>query len=74
MIERKGLFVYFEKKEALDRLDKNIVRVFYVSEKEQYALIYFDKNRFNQVVEMIKRNKLITSYQDALTDVEKYSF
>ena len=74
MIERKGLFIYFDNMDALNRLDKNLIHVLYSSEKEQYALIYFDKNRYNQVVENLKKNKNITSYEDALTDVEKYNF
>ena len=74
MIERKGLFVYFEDSKALDKLDKSIVNIFYVSEKEKYALIYFDSNRIRQVIDSISKNPDIISYEDALTDVENYSF
>jgi len=74
MIERKGLFVYFENVEVLDKLDKSIVNIFYVSEKEKYALIYFDSNRYRGVTEFLKRQEGITSFEDALTDVENYKF
>ena len=40
MIERKGLIVYFDNKEALNALDKNIVNIYYVSDKNNYAIIY----------------------------------
>ena len=33
MIERKGLIVYFEDKEVLNKLDKNVVNIYYVSER-----------------------------------------
>ena len=38
MIERKGLIVYFENEEVLNKLDKNIVNIYYVSKKNKYPL------------------------------------
>jgi len=51
-----------------------LVNLFYVSEKEKYALIYFDVNKKKAVIDALKKNPGITSFEDALTEVDKYQF
>ena len=56
MIQRKGLIVYFENKEVLEKLDKTVVNIYYVSEKNKYAIIYCDLNinKFHIIYKQIK--------------------
>ena len=74
MIERKGLLVYFDEKEVLEKLDKSIVRVYYVSEKEKYAVIYCDLNRYKPLCNQLSQLKGIVSFEDLQNDVEANSF
>lgn len=74
MIERKGLIVYFEDKEVLEKLDKSIVRIYYVSEKEKYAIIYCDLNRYKPLCNQLSQTQGIISFEDALNNVEANSF
>ena len=74
MIERKGLIVYFDNKEALNALDKNIVNIYYVSEKNNYAIIYCDLNRYKPLCATLSQTKGIVSFEDSLLEVEKNSF
>lgn len=74
MIERKGLAVYFNDPNGAKALDKNIIDLYYYSERNNYAVIYFDKNRENQVVEQLKQNRNVESFTDILSGVENYSF
>ena len=74
MIERKGLIVYFEDKEALNALDKNVVNIYYVSEKNKYAMIYCDLNRYKPLCATLSQTPGIVSFEDSLLEVEKNSF
>ena len=74
MIERKGLLVYFEEKDVLEKLDKSIVRIYYVSEKEKYAVIYCDSNRYKPLCNQLSQLKGIVSFEDLKNDVEANSF
>ena len=74
MIERKGLIVYFEEKSVLEKLDKTVVRVYYVSEKEKYAIIYCDMNRYKPLCNQLSQLKGIVSFEDCNNDVESNSF
>ena len=74
MIERKGLIVYFEEKEVLEKLDKSVVRIYYVSEKEKYAIIYCDLNRYKPLCNQLSQTQGIVSFEDLLNNVEANSF
>jgi len=74
MIERKGLIVYFEDKSVLDKIDKNIVNVYYVSEKNNYAIIYCDLNKYKPLCAQLSQMPEVTSFEDSLLEVEKNSF
>ena len=74
MIQRKGLIVYFEKKEALKALDKSIVNIYYVSEKNNYAVIYCDSNRYKPLCAQLKSLPGIVGFEDSLFEVEKNEF
>lgn len=74
MIERKGLIVYFENKEVLDKLDKNIVNIYYVSERNNYAIIYCDLNRYKPLCSQLSTMKGIISFEDSMSNVEANSF
>ena len=74
MIERKGLIVYFDDQNALSQLDKSIFNVYYVSKKENYAVIYFDANRYKQVIEIIGKIKGIVSFADCENEIGTFSF
>ena len=74
MIERKGIIVYFEDKEVLNTLDKSIVNVYYVSEKQNYAVIYCDANRYKPLCAKLSHTPGIISFEDSLLEVENNSF
>ena len=74
MIERKGLIVYFENKEVLNKLDKNIVNIYYVSERNNYAIIYCDLNRYKPLCSQLSAMKGIISFEDSMSNVEANSF
>ena len=74
MIQRKGIIVYFEKKEVLDKLDKSVVNIYYVSEKNKYAIIYCDLNRYKPLCNQLSQMKGITSFEDSMNNVEDYGF
>jgi uncharacterized protein YlbG (UPF0298 family) len=74
MIERKGLIVYFENKEVLNKLDKNIVNIYYVSERNNYAIIYCDLNRYKPLCSQLQSMKGIISFEDSMSNVEANSF
>ena len=74
MIERKGLIVYFENKEVLNTLDKSIVNIYYVSEKQNYAIIYCDLNRYKPLCAKLSQTSGIISFEESLLEVEKNSF
>ena len=74
MIQRKGIIVYFTDKEVLKELDKTIVNIYYVSEKNNYAMIYCDSNRYKPLCAQLKGIKGITGFEDSLFEVEKNEF
>lgn len=74
MIERKGLIVYFENEEVLNKLDKNIVNIYYVSKKNKYAIIYCDLNRYKPLCQQLASMKGIVSFEDSQNEVEANSF
>lgn len=74
MIERKSMIVYFEDKEVLNKLDKSIVNIYYVSEKNKYAVIYCDLNRYKPLCATLTKLEGITGFEDSLLEVEKNSF
>ena len=74
MIERKGMIVYFQDEKALNKLDKFLVNVYFVSHKNNYAIIYFDAKKYKNVVENISHIKEIISFEDALNNIGDYSF
>ena len=74
MIERKGLIVYFNDKEVLKSLDKTVVNIYYVSEKNNYAVIYCDSNRYKPLCAQLKSLSGITGFEDSLFEVEKNEF
>jgi uncharacterized protein YlbG (UPF0298 family) len=74
MIERKGLIVYFENKEVLNKLDKNVVNIYYVSERNNYAIIYCDLNRYKPLCSQLQSMKGIISFEDSMSNVEANSF
>ena len=74
MIQRKGLIVYFEEKEVLEGLDKTIVNIYYVSEKNKYAVIYCDLNRFKPLCAQLSQMKGILSFEESMNNVEDNSF
>ena len=74
MIERKGIIVYFENKDVLDSLDKSIVNIYYVSEKQNYAVIYCDLNRYKPLCSQLQTMKGIISFEDSMSNVEANSF
>lgn len=73
MIERKGLIVYFEDKEVLNKLDKNVVNIYYVSERNNYAIIYCDLNRYKPLCSQLQTMKGIISFEDSMSNVEANS-
>ena len=74
MIERKGSIVYFEDKEVLNKLDKNVVNIYYVSERNNYAIIYCDLNRYKPLCSQLQTMKGIISFEDSMSNVEANSF
>lgn len=74
MIERKGLIVYFEDKEVLNKLDKNVVNIYYVSERNNYAIIYCDLNRYKPLCSQLQTMKGIINFEDSMSNVEANSF
>jgi uncharacterized protein YlbG (UPF0298 family) len=74
MIQRKGIIVYFENKEVLNQLDKSVVNIYYVSEKNNYAVIYCDLNRYKPLCAQLKSLKGVTGFEDSLFEVEKNEF
>ena len=74
MIERKGLIIYFENENMLKSLDPSIFNVYYVSKKENYAVVYFDANRYKQVVEILGKIKEVTSFADCENEIAAFSF
>lgn len=74
MIERKGIIVYFENKEVLETLDKTIANIYYVSEKQKYAVIYCDSNRYKPLCAKLSQTPGIISFEDSLLEVENNSF
>ena len=74
MIERKGLIIYFKEQSVLNKLDKSVVRVYYVSEKEKYAIVYCDANRYKPLCSQLSQLEGIVSFEDANNDVESNSF
>jgi uncharacterized protein YlbG (UPF0298 family) len=74
MIQRKGLIVYFENKEVLEKLDKTVVNIYYVSEKNKYAIIYCDLNRYKPLCSQLSQMKGIKSFEDSMNNVEDNGF
>ena len=74
MIQRKGIIVYFETKEVLEQLDKTVVNIYYVSEKNKYAIIYCDLNRYKPLCNQLSQMKGILSFEDSMNNVEANSF
>ena len=74
MIERKGIIIYFEDKEVLEQLDKSIVRIYYVSEREKYAIVYCDMNRYKPLCTQLSQMKGVISFEDSMNNVEANSF
>ena len=74
MIQRKGIIVYFDNVEVLEKLDKNIVNIYYVSEKSKYAMIYCDFNRYKPLCAELANLEGITGFEDSLLEVEANSF
>lgn len=74
MIQRKGIIIYFDDKEVINKLDKTIVNVYYISKQGNYAIIYCDANRYKPLCAELKNMKGITGFEDSLLDVEKNNF
>ena len=74
MIQRKGIIVYFENKEVLEQLDKTIVNIYYVSEKNNYAIIYCDLNRYKPLCNQLSQMQGVINFEDSMNNVEANSF
>lgn len=74
MIQRKGIIVYFDDKSVLNKIDKSIANIYYISEKGKYAYIYCDLNRYKPLVNDLKKMKGINNVIDSLLGVEKNEF
>ena len=74
MIERKGLIVYFEDKSVLDKIDSSVANIYYVSEKNNYAILYCDLNKYKPLCAQLSQIPGVTSFEDSLLEVEKNSF
>ena len=74
MIQRKGIIIYFETKEVLEQLDKTVVNIYYVSEKNKYAIVYCDLNRYKPLCSQLSQMKGIISFEDSMNNVEANGF
>ena len=74
MIERKGLIIYFETEEVLEKLDKSIVNIYYVSKTNKYAIVYCDLNRYKPLCAQLSNMPGILSFEDSNNNVEANSF
>ena len=55
-------------------LYKNVVNIYYVSEKNNYAVIYCDLNRYKPLCSQLQTMKGIISFEDSMSNVEANSF
>lgn len=74
MIQRKGIIVYFKNKEVLEKLDKSIVNIYYISERNNYAVIYCDLNRYKPLCNHLSELEDVISFEDSMSNVENNSF
>ena len=74
MIERKGIIVYFNEEKTLNRLDKSLVNVYYVSKNNKYAIIYFDAKKYKNVVEMIGKIQDFYKFEDVANNIGDFTF
>ena len=59
---------------VLDKIDKSIANIYYVSEKNNYAIIYCDLNKYKSLCAQLSQMPEVTSFEDSLLEVEKNSF
>lgn len=74
MVERKSVVIYYNNEDFVRSLTKKDINVYYISKKNSYAVLYFDRNKEVEIVEYLKNNKAITSIEDSLIPYGEYSF
>lgn len=74
MLQRRSLIIYFQNADFFKTIDKGMMSVYYISEKNKYAVVYFDAAREKSVRKYLDRYKDITSIEESLLEVENIKF
>lgn len=70
---RQGLVIYYNNDAAIKYLRRDI-RIHYVSKKENYAVIYFNKAQEEEIINELKSNQGITKIEKSKLEYDLYSF
>lgn len=74
MIKRAALIIHYQNPRALNEIDRNLVHVYYRSDKSGYAVLYYDFERKQQVMTMLKKINSILEIDDSKFETEKHVF
>lgn len=72
-VERQGLVIYYNSDATIKYLRKDI-RIHYISKKNSYAVIYYNKSNEDDIMKSLKTNQGITKIEKSDLQYNLYSF
>lgn len=72
-VERQGLVIYYNNDATIKYLRKD-VSIHYVSKKNSYAVIYYNKAHEDDIIKSLKANQGITKIEKSDLQYNLYSF
>jgi len=71
MVKRKSLIVHFRSPKAVKQIEK-FVNVTYYHKKRHYAVCYINEEDAQQVLERLRKIKLVKKVEDSLFETDEY--
>lgn len=74
MIERRSVVVYYNNENYVRSLAKKDVNIYFICKASQYAILYYDKSREEEIMSILNSTNVITKILKSDIPYEKYSF
>lgn len=72
-VERQGLVIYYNNDATIKYLRKDI-RIHYLSKKNGYAVVYYNKSHEDDIMKSLKTNQGIAKIKKSNLQYDLYSF
>ncbi len=73
MVERMSVVVYFTNDDYIKQLAKKDINIYYISANQKYAILYFDKVKEKEVLNLLN-HKTIISIETSEVPYSQYTF